>query len=248
MWLSYEFHKKKPAEVLNGIYDPERPLLKDYLESAVRDIRGQGITNLIIDLRYNAGGEEELARQFLYFFTERNDLKNVRTFEDPKVLAECNGESVKNSDGEVKKTGGVMRSEELVETEWGDPVFASVADEKSIYYVPPDRSVYRERIVVLVDEHTGSAAAGLAALMQDNKLAVTVGRSTANNPTGQTGFTPFKLPRSGMIVSLPTRYVERAEPSNGEIFKPEYWVENSVEDLKTGRDSVFEKAREIISN
>jgi len=83
--------------------------------------------------------------------------------------------------------------------------------------------------------------------MQDNRLAVIAGTTTANNPTGPTGMTPFKLPRSGIIVSLPTKYLERALPSNGDILQPDYWVESSVADLQAGRDAAFVKAMELLN-
>jgi hypothetical protein len=56
------------------------------------------------------------------------------------------------------------------------------------------------------------------------------------------GMTPLKLPRSGIIVSLPTEYLERVVPSNGDILQPDYWVENTVADIQAGRDAAFDKA------
>jgi len=53
------------------------------------------------------------------------------------------------------------------------------------------------------------------------------------------------VPRSGIVISLPTEYRERAVPANGEILHPDYWVENSVADVQTGRDAAFEKALEL---
>jgi len=74
-----------------------------------------------------------------------------------------------------------------------------------------------------------------------------VGTTTANNPTGPTGMTPFKLPRSGILVSLHTEYYERALPLNGEVLQPDFWVENSVDDIRAERDAAFEKALEFFS-
>jgi hypothetical protein len=82
--------------------------------------------------------------------------------------------------------------------------------------------------------------------MQDNHLAEIVGTTTGNNPIGPTGMTPFKLPRSGIVLSLPTEYDERANPLNGAIFQPDYWVENSIDDLFHERDAAFEKALELM--
>jgi C-terminal processing protease CtpA/Prc len=121
-----------------------------------------------------------------------------------------------------------------------------VTDPKSQFYVPPDRPVFNGRVIVLANQNTHSAAAILATLIQDNKLATVVGTTTDNNSTGPTGLTLFQLPRTKLRVSLPLEYYERPIPANGEIFKPDYWIEESVEDLLTGRDATFEKGLELI--
>ncbi len=247
-WLGIQFHRKKPAAVLQGIYDPDRPVFKDYLASAIRNINLEGITNLIIDLRRNGGGQGELCKQLLYHLTTRNDLREPRAFEynlevsayyDPKGSKEYRS-------WYVKKFGVEPRSKQLWPVPEQDrPFFASITDPKSPYYVAPDRPVFNGNIIVLANQNTGSAASLLTALIQDNRLGLIVGTITGNNPTGPTGMTPFKLPHSGMMISLPTAYVERAEPSNGEVLQPDYWAQNSVADIRAGRDAAFEKALEL---
>lgn len=245
-WLGIQFHRKKPFAVLRGIYDPDRPVFKDYLASAIRDINRQGITNLVIDLRHNGGGEGELVNQLVYHLTCRNDLRGSRGFQyNPAVFAHYDPKGYKEfRSWYLNKFGMEPPSKQLLPTP-ERPFFAHVTDPKSPYYVAPDRPVFSGKIIVLANQYTGSAAACLTALMQDNRLAVIVGTTTASNPTGPTGMTPFKLPHSGIMVSLPTEYYERFLPSNGDILQPDYWVENSVADIQAGRDAAFEKALEI---
>ena len=248
-WLGFEFHRKKPNTVLDGIYDPSRPVLKDYLSSAFKNINQHGVTNLIIDLRYNGGGESELCKQLIYFLTTRTNLAGPREFAyDPEVLAYYDPkESHAIRSWYLKKLGREPQSGELLPSpDQEEPFFAREIDRQSPYYVPPDRPVYGGKIVVLANQHTHSAASLLAGFMQDTHLAVIIGTTTANNPTGPTGMTPFKLPHSGILVSLPTRYLERALPSNGDVLQPDYWVENSMSDSETGRDAVFEKALDLL--
>jgi hypothetical protein len=248
-WLGFEFHQKKPNAVLDGIYDPSRPVLKDYLASSIQDINRQGITNLIIDLRYNGGGETELCKQLLYFLTPRTNLLDSREFEyNPKVLAYYDPEKSREIRlWYLKKFGTEPPSGQLLRTpDQERPFFYDITDRKSPYYIPPDRPVFSGKIIVLANQDTHSAASLLAGLMQDNRLAVIVGTTTADNPTGPTGMTPFKLPHSGILVSLPTEYDERALPSNGDILRPDYWVENSMADSEVGRDAVFEKALDLL--
>jgi hypothetical protein len=247
-WLAFEFHRKKPSSVLRGIYDPERPVFKDYLAVAIREINQQGITNLIIDLRRNSGGEAELCKQLIYHFTDRDDLRGAREFQyNPKVLSHYDPKGNKEFHSwYLQKFGAEPPSGRLLPTPKQErPFFASVTDPASPYHVAPDRPVFGGKIIVLANQNTGSAASLLTGLMQDNRLAMIVGTTTANNATGPTSMTPLKLPRSGIMVSLPTTYVERAMPQNGDILQPDYWVENSVADIQAGRDAAFEKALEL---
>ena len=245
-WLAIQFRRKKPAAVLRGIYDPERPFFKDYLAASIRDINRQGITNLIIDVRRNGGGERTLVNQLVYHLTRRDDLREARWFRyNPKVYAHYDPSGYKEYRAwYVNKFGAEPAPKQLLPMKEG-PFFGEVTNPRSHYYVPPDRPVFSGRIIVLANQNTGSAAADLTQLMQDNELAVIVGTTTHNNPTGPTVMTPVKLPRSGILISLPSEYRERAVPANGEILRPDYWVENSVTDVRTGRDAAFEKALEL---
>ena len=249
VWLAFQFLREKPSAVLDGIYDPARPVLRDYLASTIREINRQGVTNLVLDLRRNGGGETELCKQLVYYLTRRTNLLDLREFEyNPRVLAYYDPKEAKEFHSwYVKKFGAEPPSKQLLPTpEQDKPFFAEEMDTHSLYYIAPDRPVFNGRIIVLADQETGSAASHLAGLIQDNRLALIVGMPTGNNPTGPTGMTPLKLPHSGILISLPNEYVERAAPANGEVLQPDYWVENSVAGLQAGRDAAFEKALEIL--
>jgi hypothetical protein len=249
IYLSYQFRRKKPTGQFAQMYDPERPLFKDYLAGVIRDMNRQRISNLIIDLRYNAGGELELGRQLLYHLTQREELSNFKMFcYNPEVFA-CysSRESRESRLWYLKKFGAEPPTKQLSPTPQQDQAFFSrITDPKSPFYVAPDRPVFKGRVIVLANQDTGSAAAILTGLMQDNQLALIVGTTTANNPTGPTNLTPFKLPRSGLRLSLPSVYLERAAPAKGEVLQPDYWIENTVSDLQTGRDAAFEKALALV--
>ena len=246
-WLGIQFHRKKTAAVLRGIYDPERPVFKDYLASAIRDINEQGITNLVIDLRHNGGGAGELCNQLAYHLTHRDDLRPGRELNyNLEALAHYDPEGANDFRAwYVEKFGAEPSSKQLLPTP-EQPVFAQITNVHSRYYVAPDRPVFSGRIIVLANQHTKSAASLLTALVQDNRLGAVVGTPTGNNPTGPTGMTPFRLPRSGILVSLPIEYDERAVPANGDVLQPDYWVENSIADAQVERDAAFEKALELL--
>jgi hypothetical protein len=80
---------------------------------------------------------------------------------------------------------------------------------------PYHDGVWDGPVVVLVDEHTASAAEEFAALLQDNGVAVVVGGRTAGLGCGHTwGGTPTRLANSGATLSLPDCARFRADGSN----------------------------------
>lgn len=248
-YLFVEFHRKNPKGIAHA-YDPAHPYFRDFLAEAIGKINVAGITNLIIDLRYNGGGQEELCTQLLYHLTDRTNLQSIQEFYyNPKLLAVSEPDTYKELRAwYVKKFGQEPTMNTLLPSPQQElPFFEAVTDRKSAYYVPPTRPVFKGRVIVLANENTDSGAALLVSAIQDNHLGTVIGTTTGNNPIGPSGFTPFKLPRTGVIVSLPTSYYRRAEPNNGEVFQPDIWVENSVEDVRSGRDAAFEKALELMN-
>lgn len=248
VWLAFEFHEKRPNAFLAGIYDPQRPYLRDYLTTSIRDMNQRGITNLILDLRHNPGGDTDLDAQFLYFLTRRNDVRNYRDFHyNPDLYMYYNPDDTRFMAWYRQKFGNKPAHGQLLPApENDDPIFSDITDRKSLFYVPTNRPVFSGQIVVLANEGTDSAASLLAGLIQDNHLAVIVGTPTGNNPTGPSEMTPLRLPHSGIVITLPSEYLERANPTYGEALRPDYWVRDSLADRDTGRDAAFEKALEIL--
>ncbi|MGB9553698.1 MAG: S41 family peptidase, partial [bacterium] len=102
-----------------------------------------------------------------------------------------------------------------------------------------------EKIIVLVDGGTASAAEILAGALQDNKLATLVGQTTFGKGIVQT-ITP--LSQGSAVILTTARYLT---PSGRSIHKigitPDIEVVTTSQDLEQGKDPVFDKAVEILS-
>jgi len=102
-----------------------------------------------------------------------------------------------------------------------------------------------EKIVVLVDGGTASAAEILAGALQDNKLATLVGQTTFGKGIVQT-VTP--LSQGSAVILTTARYLT---PSGRSIHKigitPDIEIVPTAQDLEQGKDPVFDKAVEILS-
>jgi hypothetical protein len=186
----------------------------------------------------------------LYHLTSRADLVDCSEFHyNPQVYSHYDPKEYEDYRlWHTKQFGVNPPSGQLLPPQQpGKAFFASVTDPSSPFHVAPERPVLTGKVILLVNENTGSAAASLAALVQDNRLGLIIGTTTANNATGPTGMTPFTLPRTRIMVSLPAEYMERAVPSNGPVVQPDYWVENSVADIQAWRDAAFEKALDAVN-
>ena len=247
LYIWFQSHRKN--SLIASYIDLERPVFEEYLASFIQDVNRQEISNLIIDLRYNNGGIYWLGIQLIYHITNRDDLLKHKRF--------CYNPEFSGSISDIEKDpcyswyknkfGSEPPVKQLSPTPENEaPFFSILTYQESPYYIAPNRPVFNGRVIVLANQNTKSAAAWLAALLQDNELAVVVGTTTDYHPTGPTGRTLFKLPNTGLKFSLPSDYFERAMPEKGEEFQPDYWVENTVEDFYSSRDAAFEKALEII--
>jgi carboxyl-terminal processing protease len=103
---------------------------------------------------------------------------------------------------------------------------------------------FQGRTVILVNEHSASAAEMLAAFAIENRLATLVGVRTAGRLLSGTSFKVGK----GYILGLPAAayFTWQGQLLEGKGISPDVLVELSCEDLRQGRDTQMEKAIEVV--
>ncbi len=104
---------------------------------------------------------------------------------------------------------------------------------------------FHGRVVILVNQHSASAAEVLAAFAQENQLATIVGAKT---PGRLLSGGAFKAGH-GFILGLPTAgYLTwQGTMLEGKGIEPDHPVDLSYEALREGRDTQMEKALEVLS-
>jgi carboxyl-terminal processing protease len=102
---------------------------------------------------------------------------------------------------------------------------------------------FHGRIVLLVNEHTASAAETITSFAKENKLATIVGTKTPGQVLGGTG---FKMGR-GFVLRIPvvTFHTWSGNTLEGKGVEPDYAVELSRNALKRDLDVQRERAIEI---
>lgn len=245
-YVKRQFKKENPAEQIAYYYNKDYPIFKDFIWEFVDSLNSSRINHLIIDLRNNPGGNLTLGAQLIYFLTASSGVKGLTEYVYTSDLSEHYFTDIYEELNKQDPNG--LAKKQLVVTEYPDSLFSDVLDSASAYYISPNRPVYKGKVFVLSNYRTGSAAALLTTLLQDNEIGTVIGTSVGNNPTGATGYTPLKLPKTKADISIATFYQERPQKDMGEIQIPDYWVEYTMKDLATGRDPYLDKVNELINN
>jgi len=151
-YVNRQFKKKNPSKKIAPYYNSNYPVFRDFAWELVDSLNNNKIDNLIIDLRYSAGGNLMLGLQLMYFLTNKDDLKGFNEYAyTSKVYKNYFPNEYKqlqeNADSE-------LRDNELVLINSTNGLFDTIKDSTSVYYVPADRPVYNGNIIVLANYNT----------------------------------------------------------------------------------------------
>jgi hypothetical protein len=179
--------------------------------------QGQGADSLVLDLRNNSGGNSIWCNEFLSYLVD-----------GPRDLLVYEGWRSDYPHGNVKVSNGV-------------------------WHILPnkDKLHFPGKVIVLASRATFSSATFFVVAVKDNDLGIVVG-SPVGNGSIRYGFMadPITLPYTKIQFST-THYVwARANKDmlskEGASIEPSIPVQETVEDLKAGRDPVFDRAMGLL--
>ncbi len=219
------------------------------LATFFRKVAADSLERVILDLRYNPGGDERLARQFIWYITERDDLRQGETYYRlDGFLEDVAPGDYKAYQAAYAKTHGaspvpdqwVAANAEILRQGFWQGITA----EGSRFRLDAGIPKFRGEVYVLVGPRTFSAAAIMAATLQDNGLATVVGTPTGNRPSGPSGTARVELPHTKTTVSLSYLYVERAAAGKSDLdaVYPDIFTPSTIESFQAGRDPALEVA------
>ncbi len=243
-YVKRQFRKAKPSKLLASSYNPKYPVFKDFVWELVDSLNNNKVENLIIDLRNNSGGNTTLGKQLMYFLTDNDTIKG---FADFVFTSEMYKKYFKKEyqDLEKKYPAGVPQRD-LVPTNSSENLFFDITNSSSKYFIQKNRPIFKGNVYVLANYGTGSSAAMLTTLIQDNGIGKVIGTSVGNNPIGATTYTPMKLPKTKAEISIATSYIERPKKDKGKIQMPDIWIEYTISDFLNGKDPYFENVTKQI--
>ena len=203
------------------------------LDRAVHDLKQQGCARMIVDLRGNIGGSLGFARLASYMCPGQIAIGHSLT---PRRLRD-------GYDPETLLRVPMPRSRrELLVT-----LARFSFRDKSVMLLTQGlgEQPFHNRIVVLVNEWTNSAAEMLAAFAAENRLATIVGQKTRGNVLGASNFKVgggywLRLPVFGWFTS-------KGRSLEGNGVDPDVPIEISPEVLAVGKDNQMTQAIEIVN-
>ena len=204
-----------------------------FVDGAFRQFIEAGTTDLVLDLRGNPGGDNSFSDPMIAWFADRpfrftSDYRVRASAETRRVLADLAAEY---PDGISTQMLDAMREREDGER------FAFEIPEVT----PRADSTFGGRVWVLVDRHSYSNAATVAAIIQDYGFGTVLGEETSDVPTSYASSAQFALPHTGLVVTYPKGYFVR--PSGDEAVRgvvPDHRIERPL--IPTSEDVVLDAA------
>ncbi|MCG6191409.1 S41 family peptidase [Maribellus maritimus] len=210
-----------------------------YILNTFDSIQKLGIENLIIDLKWNMGGDTDKGAYLLSFLYDNpfqfyykvtassNHYKNLKyTDKDWKWNFDIRHDHKKNEKGEYVAIGM-------------DNVFK------------PQKEVFKGEVYFLINGCSHSTASSVSALAQYLKIGKLVGESPSGAYSGYNGgnWIGLTLPNTKIYVAIPIRTFHNAIDSSiykTNYIRPDYLIKYSIEEKIKDSDLELDKALELI--
>lgn len=236
-----EFLENNTAYLQLGTFDVFKFSFEwsDFLKNAFKEIKKRDTQNLVIDIRWNEGGQDEVL-----LFIGQNISKQLIKLPQRQDLVRYN----KISD-ELKPylfTWDNTFFDLSPKTKpYNNDYFLFTGE--NITEIQPFKNAFEGTIYLLVNGSNSSATFYFAEIAKENKLATLIGETTGGSQKGLNAGTMFflRLPNSKIEVDIPIIGAFSDDKVAGGIV-PDLLVKPTVEDLINGEDKVLKITQEII--
>lgn len=216
---------------------------KKFLNKTFDELNEKNIQNLIIDIRGNEGGDDEvnlvlgkmLAKKQIEFPAFKEILRYEKVSDEFRPYLNTWDNSFYDRSGKVIAQGDGFYS-------WKKNRDNSVIKQNS--------KAFQGNTYLLVDAGNSSATFFLTAGLKQNKIATIVGNETGGNLKGTNGGQLFFLwlPNSKIEIDIPLigYYPLTEQPDKG--INPDVEISLTISDILSSKDKVLEKTLELIKN
>lgn len=189
--------RDKHTEVIDA---ESLPRFDKLLDAMFADIEKQGIATLIVDVQYNNGGSSKLCDELLDRLCPLSEIRMLDTYmRFSPLLALYN-----------PKAGQAMKAWE--EAGHSDELYPVPQKKKQM----PEHKYYEGKVVFIQGPRTFSSAGILITTARDNNIGTIIGTESTFSPSHYGEVLPFRLPNTGVLGSVCTKYFERADKDHAD--------------------------------
>jgi C-terminal processing protease CtpA/Prc len=216
---------------------------KGFLKESFEELNSRPGSKLIIDVRGNEGGADEvnlvlgqwLASEKISLPVTRSHVKYQRVSPELRPFLATWDEGFYNFSKEIEKEDNGLF---LLRQNLFNP-----------RSVGPIDTAFKGPVVLLVDSSCSSATYYLARIMQSSGRAKIVGRETGGSQKGMTGgrMMFLTLPNTKIEIDIPLVLTRPTSPLPDQGVMPDVLVQREPADLKSGKDRDIEAAMKAVS-
>ena len=175
-----------------------------FIDRSMTDFIRQGAQALIVDVRDNPGGDNSFSDHLLAWFADR-PFQFASDFQI-RVSAETTASNAARLQAAVDQGNtATRRMAALYERSTPGQIVRFAIDRGR----PRQGQRFRGRVYLLVDRHSYSNAAIVAAMVQDYGFGTVAGEETADLGTTLGAMESFSLPNTGIVVGYPKARIVR---------------------------------------
>ncbi|WP_243878501.1 S41 family peptidase [Winogradskyella pelagia] len=236
--------------------NPKHLKYVSFLDSVFTSLKHHNIKNLIVDVRYNGGGDDPNDLVTYSYLTQRNFQENKRawiSFEKipllryidfwlPKFLRPL---FVGSYNKDFKEEFPLEKNGKFCQDENSADHFVRI----------PNKNAFTGNIYLLISPRVASAGSLFAAMVNGNKNTTSIGEETMGGYYGHNGHTPlaYKLPKSKIVVYFSVVNLEQDVPKKSNQYYnrgiiPDIEVSQSLADFLIHEDTQLNYVLKLIEN
>lgn len=265
-WKESEIYHYKTLDKHTGIItinnfglgnenDPKHLRYVTFLDSVFSNIKENNIKNLIVDVRYNGGGDDPNDLVTYSYLTNRNFSENKEAWISFKKIPYLKYNSNKSLPFFIKLIA-VGKYNRQIQKEFPKEVngkFYQDSTSNDHKIRTPNKNAFNGKIYLLISPRVASAGSLFAAMVASNKNTTVIGEETMGGYYGHNGHNnlSYKLPKSKLeisffMVNLEQHVLEKSNQIYNRGIIPDYNVTQTFEDYLNHKDTQMNFALELI--